>query len=203
MPVLARLITPHAPPEVIESASALRYRAMILIYLVLETGQFTEYDAHYFPGADIPITRLSEPKNYSLNGPSGRTVLCAELPCSVHDAVWGAPDEELGKLVVSALAAAGLPVGCPIRAVTVRRLQQAYPVYTRDYRMHFDRLDRWLAGIPGVLTLGRQGLFVHDNTHHTLAMAYAAADCLREDGSLDRELWNRHRQAFESNVVED
>ncbi len=38
---------------------------MILIYLVLEQDQFTEYDAHYFPEASIPISRLSEPKNYS------------------------------------------------------------------------------------------------------------------------------------------
>ncbi len=35
---------------------------MILVSLVLEQPQFTEYDGHYFPGADVPITRLSEPE---------------------------------------------------------------------------------------------------------------------------------------------
>jgi ubiquinone/menaquinone biosynthesis C-methylase UbiE len=41
------------------------HRAMILIYLVLEQPQFTPFDAHYFPEANLALTRLSEPKNYS------------------------------------------------------------------------------------------------------------------------------------------
>ena len=35
---------------------------MLLVYLVLETDRFTEFDAHYFPSG-VPFTRLSEPKN--------------------------------------------------------------------------------------------------------------------------------------------
>ncbi len=203
LPILVRLMAPAAPAPVLASACALQYRAMLLIYLVLETDRFTEYDAHYFPGSEIAITRLSEPKNYALEGPAGRTALCAELPCSTDDAVWKATDDELARLVLSALADAALPVSCRVRSVVVKRLQQAYPVYTRDYRAHFDRLDQWLGTLPGILTLGRQGLFVHDNTHHTLAMAYAAAACVCEDGTLDRERWTAHRRSFESNVVED
>jgi protoporphyrinogen oxidase len=200
---LARLLDPTPPPEVLASADALRYRAMILIYLTLDAPRFTEFDAHYFPGAEIAITRLSEPKNYSLEGPRGRTVLCAELPCSTCDVWWRASDEELGKLVAADLERAGVPVRAPIAAVSTRRLAQAYPVYALDYRRHFDRLDDWLAGVPGLLTLGRQGLFVHDNTHHTLAMAYAAAECIGTDGEIDRARWAERRRAFESNVVED
>ena len=77
---LVRALRPAAPAHILAAADALRYRAMILIYLVLETDRFTEYDAHYFPAADMPITRLSEPKNYSLSPAPGVTVLCAELP---------------------------------------------------------------------------------------------------------------------------
>jgi hypothetical protein len=54
-----------------------------------------------------------------------------------------------------------------------------------------------------VLTFGRQGLFAHDNTHHTLAMAYAAEECLADDGTIDAARWTRHRREFESHVVED
>ena len=35
-------------------------------------------------------------------------------------------------------------------------------------------MDRWLGELERLLTFGRQGLFVHDNTHHALYMAYAA-----------------------------
>jgi hypothetical protein len=54
-----------------------------------------------------------------------------------------------------------------------------------------------------LITFGRQGLFAHDNTHHTMAMAYALVDALRPDGSFDRDSWARARKAFESHVVED
>jgi protoporphyrinogen oxidase len=203
IPVLARLMTPQAPEAVLEAACQLKYRAMILIYAVLGTDRFTEFDAHYFPGPEVAFTRLSEPRNYGLNGVEGQTVLCAELPCMMEDAVWKAPEAELGKLLVAGLEAVGLPVKCEIRSVVARRLPQAYPIYARGYAGHFARLDDWVAGLEGVVTLGRQGLFAHDNTHHTLAMAYAAAECLDDEGRLDLERWSRRRKDFEKHVVED
>jgi len=201
--ILVRSISPAPPDDVLAAAAALRSRAMLLIYLVLETERFTEFDAHYFPDAGVAITRLSEPKNYGLAELPGRTVLCAELPCSTSDAVWNASDDELGRLVKDSLAAAGLPVRAPLGQVAVRRLPHAYPIYTRDYREHFDRLDRWVSGIEGLITFGRQGLFVHDNTHHTLAMAYALSECLDDKGRLDRARWESRRREFERHVVED
>jgi len=200
---LAALLRPAAPAHVMDAASSLEYRAMLLIYLVLDAPRYTEYDAHYFPGPEIPVTRLSEPKNYSLSGPPGRTVLCAELPCSQRDAVWAAGDDELQSLVLRSLSAAGLPEPGPVRRVAVKRLGQAYPIYTRGYRAAFEILDGWLGGIEGLLTFGRQGLFAHDNTHHTLAMAYAAAECIDADGNFNRERWREHRLRFQSHVVED
>jgi protoporphyrinogen oxidase len=200
---LARLIRPAAPESVQAAACALQFRAMILIYLVLGTEQFTEYDAHYFPDADISITRLSEPKNYGLAANPGHTVLCAELPCSVEDDVWRASDSQLARLVTQALEQAGLPVRCPVLEVASRRLPQAYPIYTRHYRASFETIDRWIGGIEGLVTFGRQGLFAHDNTHHALAMAYALDGCLGADGSLDGEAWAACRRDFEKYVVED
>jgi protoporphyrinogen oxidase len=201
--MLVQLLRPSAPAELLAEARALDYRAMLLVYLVLDTDQFTEYDAHYFPEPGVAITRLSEPKNYGLRQCPGTTVLCAEYPCSPSDAVWTETDDQLGGRVLKALEAAGIPVRCRVRRVESRRLAQAYPIYTRDYRTHFDRLDAFVGGIDGLVTFGRQGLFAHDNTHHTLAMAYAANECLADDGGFDRARWSSHRRAFESHVVED
>lgn len=203
LPSLVSAITPSAPEGVREAISALRYRAMLLVYLVLDADCFTEYDAHYFPATDVAITRLSEPKNYGLAGSAGTTVLCAELPCEIDDPVWSGSDAELGALVRETLARADLPVTVPVRRVVTRRLAHAYPIYTRGYRAHFDRLDAWVGGIDGIVTIGRQGLFAHDNTHHTLAMAYAASDCLDDRGVLAHDRWRLERRAFEQHVVED
>ncbi|HEX9107568.1 MAG TPA: FAD-dependent oxidoreductase [Longimicrobiales bacterium] len=203
--LLARMVRDPAPaPEVMSAASSLSYRSMMLVYLELPVEQFTEFDAHYFPGADVRITRLSEPKNYAVRSePRGRTVLCAELPCSPDDPWWSWDDAALGRLVADDLAQAGLPLPALPSAVHVERLRHAYPIYLTGYEAPFAVLDRWADSVPGMLTYGRQGLFAHDNTHHALYMAYSAAKCLESDGQFNRERWQEYRRIFETHVVED
>lgn len=204
LPLLARVCEPAAPAPVIDAAHALRFRAMLLVYLVLEADRFSEYDAHYFPGADLRITRLSEPKNYAnVVEPRRTTVLCAELPCQTEDAVWSMSNAELGDLVRSDLARAGIPVRHNVRRVEVRRLAHAYPLYPCGYESHFQTLDSWSESLPRVLSFGRQGLFAHDNTHHALFMALSAVRCLSDDGRFDETRWGRFRRIFETHVVED
>jgi protoporphyrinogen oxidase len=181
----------------------IRYRAMLLVYLELGVDRFTEFDAHYFPGADIRITRLSEPKNYAARTePRGRTMLCAELPCATTDVHWSMDDRALGQLVAADLARAGLPLAEDPLAVHVRRLPFAYPIYDEGYEVPFAALDEWVEQIPRLLSYGRQGLFAHDNTHHALFMAYCAAECL-VDGRFDEAKWQQYREVFATHVVED
>jgi protoporphyrinogen oxidase len=202
--LLVRGMNPPAPADVLEAASRVCYRGMILIYLVLEQDQFTEYDAHYFPEPEFPLSRLSEPKNYcAATEPRGRTVLCAELPSDPGSPEWQMSDAELGRRLCEWLERAGLPVKAPVRRVVTRRLGQAYPVYRVGYEEHFAIMDRWVSQMEGLLTFGRQGLFAHDNTHHALYMAYAAVECFGADGIFDGDLWRDFRRVFETHVVED
>jgi len=202
--LLVKLIRPEAPAEILSAASQIDFRGMILIYLVLEEKQFTEYDAHYFPEESIPISRLSEPKNYSGTAtPADCTVLCAELPANPDSPEWGMSDEELGKAMCAWLGQTGLPVRSRVRKVVTRRLRQAYPTYRAGYEEHFTAIDNWIGKLQGLLTFGRQGLFAHDNTHHALFMANAAVDCLGTNGKFDWKKWREYRKIFETHVVED
>ncbi|MCE9596249.1 MAG: FAD-dependent oxidoreductase [Planctomycetes bacterium] len=201
--LLARAMQPAAPKEVLAATERISYRAMILVYVQLPIDQFTEFDAHYFPGADTRITRLSEPKNYAaLTEPRGSTVLCAELPCAVGDRFWKMTDAELGQLVVDDLAASGIPVPKTPTAAFTRRLGQAYPIYLNGYEEPFKALDGWAESLPNAISYGRQGLFAHDNTHHALFMAYSAVECF-EGGKFDRAKWTEFRKIFATHVVED
>jgi protoporphyrinogen oxidase len=130
------------------------------------------------------------------------TILCAEIPCDPSDPIWSSPDVELGPLVLKGLEQAGLPVRCRVLSVEVKRLPAAYPIYRLGYEEHFDRVDRWVDGLDGVLSFGRQGLYAHDNTHHALFMAHGAVESLR-DGELDRRAWHDYRRLFVKHVVED
>ena len=203
LPLLASLVRPVAPATVTAAAARLEFRAMTLVYLALPRAHLTAFDAHYFPGPEVSFSRVSEPKNYrdSADDPTDRTVLCAEVPCSEGDDIWTASDYDLGGMVADGLASVGLAVG-PVDEVVVRRVPKVYPTYRVGFEADFDVVDRW-ADTSGVLTLGRQGLFAHDNTHHALAMAWAATGALDADGSIDQQKWHTAREAFRSHVVED
>jgi hypothetical protein len=71
------------------------------------------------------------------------------------------------------------------------------------YERSYDIVDRWASEQRRLLTFGRQGLFVHDNSHHAYAMAWAAADALRPDGGFDESAWHAARARFSRHVVED
>lgn len=201
---LVQLLRPEPPMEIKQAAQRLRFRAMVLHYLILEADQFTPYDAHYFPGEEVIFSRLSEPKNYSAaQEPQGLTGLCYEIPCQVGDPIWRASEEELTRRVRKEMEKVHLPITFPIRTSFSRHISHVYPIYDMNFALHFQLIDTYLATIPGVIPLGRQALFAHDNTHHTMEMAYRACACLQPDLSWDAVRWQQDRQAFEKHVVVD
>ena len=203
LPALARMAQPSPGRALLEAAGRLEFRSMVLVYLVFDVDRLTPFDAHYLPEAWTPVTRISEPKNYREGGdPAGRTVLCAEVPCRLGDAVWNAREEDLRDLVLDTLRAAELPAPAP-GEMAVRRAPSVYPLYRVGFERALEALVAWAESQPRLLTFGRQGLFVHDNTHHALAMAWAATAALRPDGSYDRASWAAARAEFARHVVED
>ena len=201
---LAKRSTPPPPAVALAAADRLEHRGLVLVYLVLDQGQWTEFDAQYLPGEDQLAARVSEPRNYrqSAADRGGVTVLCAEVPATVGDATWSASDTDLAARLVDDFARIGLP---PVRPAEVRtvRLPNVYPVYRPGFEWDLAALEWWLADHPRVVTFGRQGLFVPDNTHHALAMADAAARTVRPDGTFDHTAWAAARSQFRTHVVED
>jgi protoporphyrinogen oxidase len=191
-------------PGTLKAADQLTYRSALLAYLVVPRRPYTTFDAHYFPEAGVPLTRLSEPSNYRTSpaDPTGHTVLCAEMPGSSDDPWWALDPEAIGRLVSGVLQAQGLPDPAPTEVV-VRRVAHVYPVYRLGHEEHQRTLEAWADGRPELVLFGRQPLFAHDNTHHALAMGRAAAACLGAGGNFDRDHWRSLRDSFRDHVVED
>ena len=117
---------------------------MVLVYLELETGQFTPQDAHYFPESGVPFSRMSEPKNYSEAAePSNRIILCVEIPCVVGDTIWNTDADELQRQIKEALNKLGFPE-YPVLNVSLVKLPHAYPVYRVGYQEYCDTLLKQL-----------------------------------------------------------
>ena len=202
---LARDLEPSPPAEVVEALERCRSRAAVLAYLVVGRDRFTPFDAHYFPGAETRIARLSEPKNYrDGDDPTAQTVLCAEIPCWPGDELWQACDDSIGEMVAGDLERIGLGVPEPW-LVEVRRLPSVYPVYEAATARARVTVESWLRSLASqrVVSLGRQGLGVLDNLHHMLAMGEAAASAVHPSGGVDAAAWSRLLDGFASHVVED
>jgi protoporphyrinogen oxidase len=204
LPALGTMTDPAPPAPATAAAARLRHRGLVLLYLVLDRPQWTAFDAHYFPGPEVLAARVSEPRNYrdDPSQPADRTVLCAEIACWPGDEIWSASDADLADRLAAELAATGLPEPRWV-GVESRRLPHVYPVYPPGYLDDLGALETWAGDLGGLITFGRQGLFTPDNTHHALAMGWAAADALGADGALDAGRWRVARDGFRSFVVED
>ena len=133
-----------APADVRDAVAGLQHRGAVLVYLVVPRPHYTDFDAHDFPEPTVRIARLSEPKQYrdSPVDPTATTVLCAELPATVGDAIWEATDSELAELVINDLAVAELPDPAPL-AVHVERRAHVYPIYRLGFDAAEGALDAW------------------------------------------------------------
>ncbi len=204
LPMLARMARPAPSLAQLESAGRLRFRSLVLVYLEHLGGRWTPYDAHHLPSRVTPVFRLSEPTNYRSNpdDPVDRSVVCAEIPCTMTDDVWGMSDEALADLVEEGLAQSGLPR--VLRGVVAtRRVANAYPVYALGFEDQLEGIDRWARDLRRVVTLGRHGIFAQANTEHALVMAYDAIEAMRPDASIDRYAWTAARERFRTHVVRD
>ena len=67
----------------------------------------------------------------------------------------------------------------------VHRLRYGYPLYSLDYYDRLETIFTGLRSITDLLTTGRQGLFNHNNTDHSILMGLRAAEALgrADDGS--------------------
>ena len=205
VPTLASIVAPAPPPKVVGALGRCRTRSMVLAYLVVDRDQYTPYDAHYFPGPETVVARLSEPKNYrDGDDPAGQSVICAELPCWSHDDIWHADDTEIAERVATDLEASGLP-RVSRTATAIRRLPSVYPVFERATMGDRATVAEWLASLApsGLISFGRQGLAVIDNLHHVTAMGADAAAALTPEGEVDARRWLDSLDRFAAHVVED
>lgn len=152
------------------------HRGVVLVYLLIRRRPYTAVDAYHLPGRHVLPIRVSEPLNLRSDpgDPDDRTVLCAEIPCSVGDEVWTAADDDLGHRVADDLVRCGLPEPRHVAVETVR-LPASYPVLTPASVEATATAEAALERVPRVTVIGRQDRSPHDAAHRPFEMGFAAA----------------------------
>jgi protoporphyrinogen oxidase len=196
------LLDPAPPQEVITAARSLRYRNLILYYLVINKDRLFEDSFIFYPEEKYIFNRISEQKGFSMAMvPPEKTVVCVEVTCSKDSEIWKSADNILYMKITDGLKDAGILTDEFIEEFFVKRLTRAYPVYDVNYRENLDMILKYLDSLGSIYPIGRQGIFNYCGMADAMDMGFVAAYfILSKNGSSD---WTISRKKFNDYVTVD
>ncbi len=174
---LAKMIQPAAPADVIEAASKLRYRDIVIVTVMLDREKVTDLTWLYFPEKDMPLGRIHEPKNWSPHmAPEGKTHVVAEFFCFKGDRIWSSSDEELTAVTVENLEKLGFINRSEVIDSCVVRAAKAYPLMEVGYREPYEKILQYLKNFKNLRPIGRGGLFKYYNMDRAMESGIEVAE---------------------------
>ena len=174
---LVRRLSPAAPGAVVAAAERLRYRDLVIVFLMLNREQVMTDQWMYFPDEAIFIGRIHEPKNWSgAMSPEGKTSLVVEVFCYRGDEVWEESDASVTGRVVRQLVDLGMIAESEHAGGMVVRLARAYPLYVGTYRDDLDTVMGYLRSFENLQSVGRNGLFRYTSGDYYMEMGMKAAE---------------------------
>lgn len=183
--LVARMLDPAPPAEVLDAASHLRFRDCLLVALFLDQESLSNAACTYFSDRALEFTRAHEPRNRSREmSPPGKTSLVVEFPCFADEEIWTRDEGKLTAGLVDRLVEFGLFERSRVLASAVTRLRRAYPVYSLDYRQHSGVVLDYLRGFENLRTIGRGGSFFYGHVHDFVSAGFSAVADLAP--ALDR-----------------
>jgi protoporphyrinogen oxidase len=167
--LIARL-DPPPPAEVVRAARQLNYRAFVIVGLIVDRANLFPDNWLYVHSPEIKVGRIQNFKNWSaamVPDPS-KMSLGMEYFCTEGDALWTMSDAELVQLATRELASLKLNDAGEVVDGVVFRQPRAYPVYDREYRKHLEVIQRFLATMDNLHTVGRNGMHRYNNMDHSM-----------------------------------
>ena len=192
----------NAPPEVAVAASELKYRSLLLVYVLVNKPKAMDDVWTFVTDRSIIFQRMSEQKNFSTGmGPEDQTVLIAEIACNSHDSVWNSSDDNLYRRVIGDMIKAGFVNEGEAEGFYVLKLKNVYPLYRIGYEDSLGRILDFTDLFENFITLGRLGLFNYNNTDHCIDMAIWASNHVRSRKPVKD--WIQVRKRFDNYVIVD
>ncbi|MGQ0543301.1 MAG: NAD(P)/FAD-dependent oxidoreductase [Blastocatellia bacterium] len=175
MPIqeLVRKMDPALPIEVQEAADKLGYRDFLTVSLIVNKPDLFQDNWIYIHDSDVKVGRIQNFKNWSpsmVPDPS-KTCLGLEYFCFEGDGLWTMEDKDLIELGSKELGILGLVDEKDVEDGAVVRMPKAYPVYDGYYVEAVDTIREFLAGMPNLYLVGRNGMHKYNNQDHSMLTA--------------------------------
>jgi len=174
---LVQCLEPAPPPEVIAAAERLRYRDFLTVGLIVAREGLFPDNWIYIHSDEVRVGRIQNYGNWSpdMVPEPGHTSLGLEYFVNEGDELWSMADEDLLALGSRECERLGLISAADVVDGTVIRMRKAYPVYDAEYGEAMATIRRWLAGIPNLQTIGRNGQHRYNNQDHSMLTGVYAA----------------------------
>ncbi len=174
---LVQLLDPKPPTDVLEAASKLKYRDLVIVTIMLNRKRVTDQTWIYLPEQTIPFGRIHEPTNWSEQmAPAGKTLLVTEYFCFRGDDTWSASDQALAEKTISNLVKLGFIEAHEVIDQVILRIPRAYPLFEIGYTEQHKKLCSYLERYHNLRLIGRGGMFKYYNMDHALESGIAAAE---------------------------
>ena len=188
--VLAKIMDPPAPPEVLKAAESLTFRNIITVNILLKKRQVTNDTWLYVHDRNILFGRFHEPKNWSaaMVPDDEHTSLVVEYFCSYGDAIWNMTEEQLvAQTVKHLIEDMGFIKQEEVIDGFIIRAPRAYPAYVIGYEKHLEMIKQFIGQFANLQIIGRYGTFRYNNTDHSIETGLLAAkNILGEHHDLDQ-----------------
>ncbi len=189
MPVTAmvRMLRPSAPRNVLDAASWLRFRDLVIVAVMIDRRRVTDQTWIYIPEQAIPFGRIHEPTNWSEEmAPQGKTLVVTEFFSFQGDSIWGQHDDSLANMAVENLERLGFIQRSEVLDYKVIRVTKAYPLFEVGYREHVSVIYEYLGRFKNLHITGRSGMFQYFNMDVAIKSGIETAEqIIRQNTGVD------------------
>jgi protoporphyrinogen oxidase len=186
---LIEKLNPPPQPALLAAAGKFHYRDFIVVALMVRGRNLFPDNWIYVHDPSVTAGRVQNYGNWSPDMTPNPNLTClgVEYFCSMSDAIWKATDEDLIALAKREMVQLGLVRGQDVVDGAVVRMPKAYPVYDRGYQDGLAAVRGFLAGVPNLQLVGRNGMHRYNNQDHSMLTAILAA---RNVAGARFDLWN-------------
>lgn len=177
LPGFISMLHPSPPGDVVDSANALEYRALVMLGMVTEKQDVLGCGYMYL--LDRPYNRISELNKFSpATSPPGENIIAVEMTVLKGSPAWDFGKEELFEMCIGSLARDRILAPGDVKKLLLVKAPNAYPIYKKDYAGHLKRVLGYIQSRPHLSTLGRTGEFMYMDADKCMRRAFTLADKL-------------------------
>ena len=114
--------------------------------------------------------------------PENETILAVEICTNSEHGIWNYEDKKIFEKLIDQLEGIGIISRKDVLHYFTVRIPGVYPVYFLNYGKRLKVILDYLEKIENLVSVGRGGLYQHDNMPTAIASGFTVADLIKQHG---------------------